>query len=266
MDKVIDIEERIPTLRERRKKRTNRKFVALLFLFLLLLAILIYSQTKYSEIQTITVEGASLYEEQEYQEISGLSIGDSMWSFTEKEAEEKLNELEWIDGADVQKKWLTGVEIKINEYDKIGYLDQGNSYQMLLSNGHALDKAIAVVDGPIFSNFDDQAMRKELVSQLAAVDSEVFNLISQVILDPSDKETAFVTLFMSDGNEVRGILQGLTDKLNYYPSVIAQLEDGQKGIIDMEVGIFFRSYDDVYGPPKEGDEVEETEQPEETEE
>jgi cell division protein FtsQ len=23
-------------------------------------------------------------------------------------------------------------------------------------------------------------------------------------------------------------------------------------VIDMEVGIFFRSYDDVYGPPKEG--------------
>jgi len=266
MDKVIDIEERIPTLRERRKKRTNRKFVALLLLFLLLLAILIYSQTKYSEIQTITVEGAELYGEKDYQEISELSIGDSMWSFTEKEAEEKLKELEWIEQAEVQKKWLTGVAIRIKEYEKIGYLDQGNSYQMLLSNGFALDKAISVVDGPIFSNFESQETKEELVSQLTEIDSEVFNLISQVILDPSDKDAAFVTLYMSDGNEVRGILQGLTDKLNYYPSVIAQLEDGQKGVIDMEVGIFFRSYDDVYGPPKEGDDIEEAEQPEEPEE
>lgn len=263
MDKVIDIEERIPTLRERRKKRTNRKFIALLLLFLLLLAIVIYSQTKYSEIQTISIKGEHLYEEQEYQEFSELSIGDSMWSFSEKEAEERLNGLKWVEQAEVQKKWLTGVEIKVKEYEKIGYLDQGNSFQMLLSNGYALDKTVAVLDGPIFSNFNDQAMRKELVSQLGAVDSEVFNLISQVILDPSDKDAAFVTLYMSDGNEVRGILQGLADKLNYYPSVIAQLEDGQKGVIDMEVGIFFRSYDDVYGPPKEGDEFEESEEPEE---
>ena len=260
MDKVIDIEERIPTLRERRKKRSNRKFVVLLFIFLILLAALIYSQTKYSEIQTIKVAGAVLYEKQEYQQMSGLAIGDSMWSFTEKEVEEKLNDLEWVDKAEVQKKWLTGVEINIKEYEKIGYLDQGNSYQMLLSNGFALEKPITVLNGPIFSNFDEKEMRVDLVSQLADIDSEVFNLISQIILNPSEKDTAYVTLYMSDGNEVRGILPNLAEKLNYYPSVIAQLEDGQKGVIDMEVGIFFRSYDDVYGPPKEGDEIEESEE------
>ena len=33
MEKIIDIEDRIPTLKERRRRRTNKKFSILLFLF-----------------------------------------------------------------------------------------------------------------------------------------------------------------------------------------------------------------------------------------
>ncbi len=258
MDKVIDIEDRIPTLRERRKKRTNRKFVALLVVFLVLLAIVVYSQTKYSKLQDLAVAGANLYEPVDYQQASGLEFGDSMWSFNENEIEERLNKLEWVKVSRVEKKWLTGVEIYIAENEKLGYLENDTGYQMLLSNGHALEKPVVSVSGPIFINFEKKEDRQKLAAQLTAIDSEVYNLISQVTLNPK-KSTPLVNLYMNDGNEVKGTLGTLAEKLNYYPSVIAQLEDGQKGIVDMEVGIFFQSYEDVYGPPKEGDEVEESE-------
>jgi len=234
--------------------------VALLFIFLVLLAVLIYSQTKYSEIQDINISGANLYEEAEYQKLSGLAIGDSMWSFSESEIEEKLNNLEWVDQSSVNKKWLTGVEIEIQEFENMGYLDKSNSYQMILSNGFALEKPVTSIEGPIFTGFEDADIRSELVGQLTQVDSEVFNLISQIILSSTEEEAEFVTLYMTDGNEVKGILSSLAEKLNYYPSVVAQLEEGQKGVIDMEVGIFFRSYDDVYGPREEGVENEESEE------
>ena len=259
MDKVIDIEERIPTLRERRKKRTNRKFVVLLFIFLILLAALIYSQTKYSEIQDISISGALLYEEDEYLEESGLAVGQSMWSFSEKEIEEKLGNLEWVEESVVTKDWLTRVEIDIKEHTKIGYSDTGTGYQTILSNGYAMEKPVSAIDGPIFTNFEDEKLRTRLIGQLVEVDSEVYNLISQIILTSTEEEVTMVTLYMTDGNEVRGVLSTLAEKLNYYPSVTAQLENGQKGVIDMEVGIFFRSYDDVYGPPKAGAEDEEPE-------
>lgn len=252
MDKVIDIEERIPTLRERRKKRTNRKFVALLVIFLVFLAILYYSQSKYSKIQNISIDGAATYEEKNYLEASGLAIGNSMWSFKEAEIEERLNSLEWVEQAAVKKKWLTGVEITIDEFEKIGYLERENSYQMVLANGYAAEKPVTVIDGPIFTGFENEKTRTKLVSQLTEIDAEVFNLISQAILVSEETDTSYVTLYMNDGNEVRTILSTLSEKLNYYPSVIAQLKESQKGVIDMEVGIFFRSYDDVYGPPKEG--------------
>ena len=251
MDKVIDIEERIPTLRERRKKRTNRKFVALLFIFLTLLAILLYSQSKYSEIRTITIEGAVLFEQENYQAASGLNLGDSMWSFDAGAVAQQLEKLEWVEEASVKKNWLTGVEIKLKEYIQMGYLDHGNSYQIVLSNNLALDQPVTEVDGPIYSNFENEEKRENLIDQLLEVDPEVLQLISQVILDPEQNDADYVTLYMNDGNEIRGILSTLAEKMNYYPSVIAQLEDDQKGVIDMEVGIFFRSYADVYGFAKE---------------
>ncbi|MFD1031065.1 cell division protein FtsQ/DivIB [Metaplanococcus flavidus] len=261
MDKVIDIEERIPTLRERRRKRTNRKFLALLFIFLILLAALIYSQTKFSKIQSITVVGASLYEESDYIEASMLAEGDSMWSFSSEDTEQAISKLDWVETVAVDKRWLTGVEIAITEYPSIGFLEKENGYQKLLANGHAVELPVDNVDGPIFTNFENPETRLELSTQLEQLDSEVSNMLSQLLLTKGESSSANVTIYMTDGNEIRAKLNSLAEKLTYYPSLIAQLEGGQKGVFDMEVGITFRSYDDVYGPPKEVGEDEETEQP-----
>ncbi len=261
MDKVIDIEERIPTLRERRRKRTNRKFLALLFIFLIILMVLVYSQTKYSKIQSITVKGEDLYEETEYITASKLDVGDSMWSFNTEEVAGDISELDWVKNASADKKWLTGVEITVEEYPAIGYLEKEAGYQKLLANGYAVELPVDKVDGPIFTNFETEETRLELSSQLEQLDPEVSNMLSQLILTEGETASANITLYMTDGNEIRAKLNSLAEKLDYYPSLTAQLEDGQKGVFDMEVGITFRSYDDVYGPPKEVVEDEETEQP-----
>lgn len=253
MDKVIDIEERIPTLRERRRKRSNRKFAALLFVFVSLLFILLYSQSTYSEVRSIEVHGAELFDGESYKHASTLAIGDSMWSFDSAKIEQHLEALEWVKAATVDKKWLTSVEIEIEEYKEMGYLDQGSGYQVVLSNGVVLNQPITVVEGPIFTNFEEEPKREALVEQLVNTDPEVQNLISQVILDTEQEQADYVTIYMNDGNEIKAILSTLADKINYYPSVTAQLDD-QKGIIDMEVGIYFRSYNDVFGLTEAGEE------------
>ncbi|MFC4712532.1 cell division protein FtsQ/DivIB [Planococcus dechangensis] len=259
MDKVIDIEERIPTLRERRRKRTNRKFAALLFIFVTLLLVLLYSQSTYSEIQSIEVNGAELFDGESYKQASTLQIGDSMWSFNSDEIEGLLETLVWVESASVQKKWLTSVEVEIEEFVEMGYLDQGNNYQVVLSNGVVLNQPVSNIEGPIFSNFEDEAKREALVEQLVNTEPEVQNLISQIILDPEEERADYITIYMNDGNEIKAILSTLAEKINYYPSVTAQLED-QKGVIDMEVGIYFRSFNDVFGLPEAGVELEDAQE------
>lgn len=259
MDKVIDIEERIPTLRERRRKRTNRKFAALLFIFVSLLLVLLYSQSTYSEIQSIEVKGAELFDGESYKQASTLQIGNSMWSFNSDEIERQLEALEWVESVSVEKKWLTSVEIEIEEFIEMGYLDQGNNYQVVLSNGIVLNQPVTNIEGPIFSNFEDEAKREALVEQLVNTEPEVQNLISQIILDPEEDRADYITIYMNDGNEIKAILSTLAEKINYYPSVTAQLEE-QKGVIDMEVGIYFRSFNDVFGLPEAGVELEDAEE------
>ena len=109
MEKIIDIEDRIPTLKERRRRRTNKKFSILLFLFVTTLLIVLYFQSSYSQIQKIALDGEKLVSKQFYIEESTLIIGESMWSFNESKIENLLAKNAWVKSAQVKRKWLTSV-------------------------------------------------------------------------------------------------------------------------------------------------------------
>ncbi|WP_088005771.1 cell division protein FtsQ/DivIB [Indiicoccus explosivorum] len=241
-DKVIDIEERIPKLRDRRKKRTNRKFAGLLVILLILLILLVYNQSPYSKIRSISIEGENLFGEEVYLEASGLTEGESMWSFDPEDVQEKLTELDWVKQAEVERNWLTAVELSVEEFSHVGLLEQESGYQLLLANGYAADLPTEGKTGPLLTGFKEKKAKERIAGQLAKLDQEVFPLISQVIQTSPEEKPAAVTLYMNDGNEVHVLMGSLAEKVNYYPEIAAQLPEGEKGIIDAEVGIFFQPY------------------------
>ena len=63
MDKVIDIEERIPSMREKRRRKTNKKFLFILTMFVVALLVILYFQSPFSKIDEINVSGAVLHDE-----------------------------------------------------------------------------------------------------------------------------------------------------------------------------------------------------------
>ena len=119
MEKIIDIEDRIPTLRERRKKRSNRKFTLLLILFLVTLFGLLYFQSSYSLVQDIEVKGANLKSVDSYSKQSGIQIGQSMWEIRTSLAEEAIAENEWVQNVQVKRsgirppmlKWMKNINL-----------------------------------------------------------------------------------------------------------------------------------------------------------
>lgn len=121
MDKVIDIEERIPTLKKKRRRRTNIKFAVIISLFLGTLFLLLYFQSPYSNIQKITVHGAELATEEYYLNKSGLQVGDSLWGFKASKVEQKLKE-DWVKEVKVKRKLLTAVEIQVKEHRRVAYI------------------------------------------------------------------------------------------------------------------------------------------------
>lgn len=260
MDKIIDIEDRIPTLRERRKKRTNRKFTLLLVIFLVTLFGLLYFQSPYSHVQKIVVKGASLTTSDQYIEQSGLQKGQSMWEIRTSNAEERLLKNDWVENVTIKRNGLTSVKIEVSEWQKAAYVQSEIGFDVVLENGKIFnpEKVLAPVDAPLLSNFDNLKTRTRMVKELAKLNGQVLSMISQIESVPSKSDPYRIKLYMNDGYEVRAVIPSFAKKMNYYPSIIAQIGDAEKGVIDIEVGSFFQTYLDMYNPqPKE--EVEEDE-------
>lgn len=248
LEKVIDIEDRIPTLKKRRKKRTNRKFIVLILLFFIVLAVLLYFQSPYSKINKITVNGARLVEEQYYLKSSTLATGKSMWGFKEEEVEKLLLKDKWVKEAHVKRNWPQGVAIEIKEWKKVAYLAGDGTYYPLLENGKRFDQAgdEIPIDAPVFIGISGEKTIKKLVKQLAQLDPEVLTLISQVNTNSNNSNPNAVKLYMNDGYEVRAVIQTLAEKLNHYPSLVAQISNLEKGVIDLEVGSYYRPFNNEY--------------------
>lgn len=264
MEKVIDITERVPAMKKRRKRRSNFKFLALVTAFLLIIIILLYFQLPYSDIKKIEINGAHLKEDTFYIEQSKLSIDDSLWGFKISEVEQAIAEHEWVKSVKVKRKFLNHVEIKIDEWQKVAYISKDGEFYPMLDNGIVFDEpnAIVPIDAPIFLKFEDEPIRKNLLKQLALLKPEVLSLISQINANPTGADPYSITLYMNDGYEVRADANTLAEKLNYYPSIIAQIENEdtfEKGIVDIEVGSYYRPYSDEYTLLNEADEEDETE-------
>lgn len=251
MSKIIDINDRVPERRRRRKIRTNIKFSVLLTIFLLAILAILYVQSPYSKIQTIQINGANLVEKEEYEKIVGVTEGESMWGFRVKDVLHDLQKNEWVKEATVQRKWLTTVTIEVEEWPRVAYIEQEFNFYPILENGYVLKKAELnePIDAPLFINFDDETKRKRTVKQLGKLKPEVLALISQINLNATESDPYGIILFMNDGYEVRAEISSFAEKLNYYPSIIAQIEQQEqfeKGIIDIEVGSYFRPYSGEY--------------------
>lgn len=253
MEKIIDIEDRIPTLKERRRRRTNKKFSILLFLFVTTLLIVLYFQSTYSQIQKITLTGEKLVPEQLYIEESTLKIGDSMWSFNESKIENLIANNAWVESVKVQRKWLTSVHIQVNEFKQIGYLEDGDFLHIILENGQIIktDGQVIPKDGPLFTGFDEEKIRKRMIKELNDLDNEVLTGISQIKYTPTENDAYSIQVYMNDGNEVKAIIPSFGEKMNFYPSIVSQLNPEVKGIVDLEVGTFFQPFVDVYNVPVE---------------
>lgn len=262
MEKIIDIEDRIPTLKERRRRRTNKKFSILLFLFVSTILVVLYFQSSYSQLQSIVIEGATLVPKEKYIEQSKLKVGDSMWSFKETNIEKLLEQNDWVKSVKVKRNWLTEVQIQVEEYKQIGYIEEGELLHFILENGKIIktDGQVLPLEGPIFSGFDDKKIRLRLIKELRNIKTEVLLTISQINYTPSENDIYSIQVFMNDGNEVQAIIPSFSEKMNYYPSIVAQLEPDVKGIIDFEVGSFFQPYVEAYNKQIDMEEVVESEE------
>lgn len=267
MKKVIDIEERIPSMRERRRRRANRKFTFVVAIFLIALLFILYFQSSFSKIGKLTVIGANIHEPSYYLEKSGIQEGEGLWSFSKKKVSEQLIEVEGIQEVEVSRKWFHDVELTVVEWRPIAYIEDDGRFGLLLENGEVFtpEQLTPEEDAPILNGFSDAEVQSRLTTELKKMENNIYQLISEVIYTGTEAEPNLITVFMDDGYEVKVLIPSFAEKMTYYPDIIAQLNGAEKGVIDMEVGTYFTPYSQVYGL-EEVVEMEETETDTETEE
>lgn len=249
MRKVIDIEEKIPSMRKKRRRRANRKFYFIVSLFVVALLVVLYFQSPLSKINRVQVAGAHLNDSSFYSEKSGLQLGDSLWGFKKKNVYKQLEQVAGVQKVEVSRVWFRDVLISIEEWRPIAYIEVDEQYGLLLEDGYVFksDKQLLEEDAPIINGFTNKENRARIIEQLQKMENDIYQLISEIVYTGTKDNPESVTVFMDDGYELRALLPTLAEKMIYYPEIVSQLTGKEKGVIDMEVGTFFTPYSKVYG-------------------
>lgn len=244
--KIVSIEDRIPRLKHERKKKANRRLIFYLSIFFILISIIVYLQSPFSNVETIDVSGNTLLTDEEIISLSEVSTSTNMWSINGKKKREQIEEHPAIEQAVVKRKFPRKVTIEVDEHRHIGYVQDEAIAHPVLVNGETLSSMAVSLDGdaPLLVDFTDEDMLTRMATELEQVPVPIYNLISEVHWVPEEDNTYKITLYMNDGFIVYGTIRNFAQKIEVYPSIIAQLDPGVKGIIHVGVGAYFEAFDE----------------------
>ena len=246
MDKnIVSLEDRIPKLKQMRKRKANRRLIILLTIFFLLIFSIIYFQSPISKIQSIKVEGNSYLTEKEIIEASGIRLNENLWEVKKNEAATAIENEKEVSSAKISRQLPNTIVITVDEYEYKAYVQEGKDYYPVLTNGSILKKKLRVIpdSGPLLVSFKEGKALQKVIEQLDNLSPEIMNSISEIHYQPSESAPYKITLYMNDGYEVTASGETLAKKMSHYPAIVSQLGDSDKGVIDLEVGSYFRAYD-----------------------
>lgn len=252
--KIVALEDRIPKLKEQRRRKANRRLIFMLFLFFVLIVIVAYLQSPLSHVKKVIVKGNEMYPSSEIIDKTGITSQTNVWKVKTKDVEATLKNITEIKSASVKIQWPNTVLIQVIEHKRIAYLEKDKSYFPVMENGKVLtDRKANTITGnfPVLINFKEGDALDEMVTSLGSLPNEILNSISEIHYTPNKTDPYHISLFMNDGFEVSATLRTFAEKMVHYPSIISQLDPTKKGIIDLEVGSYFKEYDT--GGEKQGE-------------
>lgn len=245
--KIVSIEDRIPKLKQQRRKKANRRVILLLLLFFSLIACVVYFQSPLSHVKKVKVNGNEVYPKEELLSLISMTKSTNIWKVDEEAIEDKLRKLPEIKSANVKIKLPHTVIINVKEYKRIAYIVKESSYLPVLENGEILKSeqtADLPVSAPLLIGFSEGDVLEEMIFSLQILPEEVINSISEIHYKPKKTDAYRIVLYMNDGFEVSATLRSFAEKMAHYPSIVSQLDPDKKGVIDLEVGSYFKAFDE----------------------
>ncbi|SET30427.1 cell division protein FtsQ [Oceanobacillus limi] len=242
--KIVSIEDRIPKLKQARKKKANRRLVLYLSFFFFLISIIVYLQSPLSHVKTIEVNGNVFFTDEAIIELSNVEVQTSIWSVDKEEVVDSLETNPIIEVAAVERRLPWTVNISVTEHERVAYTKEEDSYFPILSNGTILreyGQKTQNGDAPLLVQFTDEEYLHKMSVELSELPARILNLISEVHWIPTAENNNKIMLYMNDGYIVDGTIRDFSEKMKAYPSIVSQLDSDEMGIIHIGVGAYFES-------------------------
>lgn len=246
-EKELSLEDKLPKLKEKRRKEMQRRLISLLLLFSFAILVVVYFVTPLSKVGRITVIGTNEVTDQSVIDASQIRSGDSLWEtfFSQKERESLVkNQLPQVKSMKLEFDGLNSYELVVSEYKTVAYLEKENEYFNILENGKIANESrkVSIGNPPIFIKFKEGKALNKMIEQYQLLNENIHNSISEVEYTPSKTDEYLITLYMNDGNQVVASITSFAEKMIYYPDIVQKIGEG-KGIINIEVGVYFTPFE-----------------------
>ncbi|NGP44341.1 FtsQ-type POTRA domain-containing protein [Bacillaceae bacterium SIJ1] len=243
--KLYHLEDRIPGIKKQRKRKANSMLIIYLSVFFILIAVILYFQSPFSHVQEVKVTGTHYVSQDEVVSLADVSQETSFVQLQEDEVAKRIENHEEIAQATVTKHFPNEVNISIKEHQRLAYIEKEGRFHPLLDNGVLLSDVSEEqlpTSAPLLESWNDDEALKIIAAELEDVPELVLNAISTVTYAPTADEPMRVIVYMNDGYEIHTMVKGFAQKMADYPSIVAQLDPEQKGVIHLGVASYFKAY------------------------
>lgn len=227
-------------------------YLAVFIFHLIFIVIFAYLISPWSKVDTITVEGNQDVYDQLIIDESSVKIGDPIYKSKQKfEQNEKeiVDQLTQISKSKFKIEEMNKVVIQVEEFNTVAYIAKDGAYLRVLENGSVLDELYSISLGNqlILSKFEEGEVLNAMIEELKEIKRPILNLISEVELIETRENPLFIRVYMNNGNRVLAKIPDFSRKIPYYPQMVQAVE-GEKGVFDMEAGIYFIPFKDSKNP------------------
>jgi len=240
---VRSLEDKIPYIREQRRKKANRRLIYVLILIGLLVGVVFYLQSSYSRVARFDVDGNVNVKSEDILQASGIKVKEThAFNVSEEDVLERIEKVPGIQEATMQKQFLHQYRVTVTEEKEIAYAKDKPGDRIVLADGTIIPgkSKEELFDAPILTGFTDQSLNR-LTKELVKIEPKVRSRISEIVAnDKTDK--GGLKLFMTDGNTVLLSTSAFSNSLNEYVKVISALPKGKTGTITIDGGIYFKPY------------------------
>ena len=223
--------------------RILKRYIPILLVNILIITVLGYFISPWSKVGTVSVEGNEAVYVQEIIDSSNIHGGDSVISIMNNQEKIENNitdQLEQVSETSVELVGANDIMVQVDEFNTVAYIAEKGSYLRVSENGRVLDAAynISLGNQPVLSNFEEGEALDSMIEELSQLDESILNLISEIELTENRSNPLFIQVFMNNGNRVLSSIPEFSEKIPYSPEMVQAVE-GEKGVFDMEAGVYF---------------------------